>query len=437
MAKTAVPRCVIVGSSRAEPRILRAVSWLVERGPTARVIVIGPTLEGAGEILRLATGEVGAAFGWERTTLPRLAATLAGETLAERGLVPAGRLSLDALATRIVHDLGSSGLGRFEAVADRPGLPRALARTIDELRMARVAPAECNDPDLARVLSKFEEELEATALADRALVFRYAVEALERGSLRWDGMMLVDAVVSSVWETEFVRALAARADHSLAAYCEGDQRTEMHLESALSVKAVLSSETSPNSLSRLQRGLFSEVTEQGPADEGVEILSAPGENRECVEIARRILREASRGVPFDRMAIVLRAPSQYRAHLVEALRRASIPAHFARGTVRPDAAGRAFLALLHCAADKLSAQRFAEYLSLSEVPDADPAGKPPPPVPASERWFPPDEELVPQAIDRATEVEAAEAEAPVLIEDPTVPAVVGGTLRAPYRWERL
>ena len=46
-------------------------------------------------------------------------------------------------------------------------------------------------------------------------------------------------------------------------------------------------------------------------------------------------------------------------------------AWFARGTRRPDPSGRAFLALLACAADGLSARRFAEYLSLGQVPRRD------------------------------------------------------------------
>ena len=46
----------------------------------------------------------------------------------------------------------------------------------------------------------------------------------------------------------------------------------------------------------------------------------------------------------------------------------AIPAWFERGTRRPDPAGRAFLALLACAEEHLSARRFAEYLSLGQVP---------------------------------------------------------------------
>ena len=61
----------------------------------------------------------------------------------------------------------------------------------------------------------------------------------------------------------------------------------------------------------------------------------------------------------------------------EALRRAGIPAYFSRGTARPDPAGRAFLALLACAGEGCSASRFAEYLSLGQVPPLDAAGAPP------------------------------------------------------------
>src|SRR5439155_7795298 len=59
---------------------------------------------------------------------------------------------------------------------------------------------------------------------------------------------------------------------------------------------------------------------------------------------------------------------RYQPLLEEALRRADIPAHYSRGVVRPDPAGRAFLALLECALENCSASRFAEYLSLGQVP---------------------------------------------------------------------
>ena len=82
------------------------------------------------------------------------------------------------------------------------------------------------------------------------------------------------------------------------------------------------------------------------------------------------------------MAILLRSPERYQFLVEEALRRAGIPSYFSRGSARPDPAGRAFLALLHCAEEFCSASRFAEYLSLGQVPEK----------PAEAEWVPPDDD---------------------------------------------
>jgi hypothetical protein len=189
-----------------------------------------------------------------------------------------------------------------------------------------------------------------------------------------------------------------------------------------------------SALANLQRRLFNETAEpiNAKPDDAIEVFSAPGEGRECVEIARRILSLARRGVPFDRIAVVMRSPEGYRAYLEEAFNRAGIPVHYARGAVRPDPSGRAFCALLKCAAEGLSAQRFAEYLSLGQVPDATPGGTPPDAAPSGDRWVAPDSEL-------------AQFSADELQKEPVPPAadlndgapVRDGQLRAPRRWERL
>ena len=68
------------------------------------------------------------------------------------------------------------------------------------------------------------------------------------------------------------------------------------------------------------------------------------------------------------MAVFLRAPQHYLGLLEHACARGDVPVVFRSGTRRPDPAGRAFLALLSCAAEGLSAKRFDEYLSLGQVP---------------------------------------------------------------------
>jgi CRISPR/Cas system-associated exonuclease Cas4 (RecB family) len=352
-------------------------------------------------------------------------------------VTPAGPLALDAICARIVHRLGQAGLGRFAVIADRPGLPRALARTLDELRMAAVVPNALADTDAARVLAAFEEELTRMNVADRAAVLRTALEVALGGGRRdlvGKPIVFLDVAVRSELERELVEALLDRAPSALLTVPLGDERA-----AAIGARFGLVDDVreKTTALARLQAGLFSPAAAPGSAEEDVVILSAPGESRECVEIARLLQQEAERGTPLDRMAILLRSPVQYRAHLEEALRRASIPVHFARGTVRPDPGGRAFLALLACAAERLSARRFAEYLSLGEVADAEEKGEPPQAAPASERRIPPDEETVSDAMLRAAPGEPDDDDSAPPPSTGPAGATVEGTLRAPRLWERL
>src|SRR6185436_5937128 len=145
------------------------------------------------------------------------------------------------------------------------------------------------------------------------------------------------------------------------------------------------------------------------------------------EIARRIRILTGAGIPFDRVAVLLRDPERYQPFLEEALRRAGIPAHFSRGVMRPDPAGRAFLALLVCAREGCSATRFSEYLSLGQVPAPDRGD-------AADNPLPLDDELL-AAFVATPEIQAAPgpAEEPA---DETSP-VINGTLQSPIGWEAL
>jgi ATP-dependent helicase/nuclease subunit B len=427
-------------SPAAFARVGRGVDFLVSRGRGAEVVIVAASLDAAAQLARIASERAGGSFGWYRFTLTRLAGTLASHALGTRGLTPAGPLPLEAICARIVHRLGPDGLGRFATIADRPGLPRALARTLDELRMAGARPEDVADADVARVLRAYEEELARVSIADRAEVLRIAIEIVKanaRRDLVGKPIVLLDVPVRTELEGALVRWLVDRSTDVLVTLPLGDDRA---LEVVKGIELVEEPRDETTALGRLQAGLFSPTATPAGIAQDVIILSAPGESRECVEIARLLQQEAERGTRFDQMAILLRSPLQYRAHLEEALRRASIPAHFARGTIRPDPGGRAFLALLACVAEGLSARRFAEYLSLGEVADAASEGTPPRPAPASERWVPPDEESVPEAILRAAEREGEDdlEEADASIQgDGAAASTVEGTLRAPRLWERL
>src|SRR6185436_12206901 len=144
-----------------------------------------------------------------------------------RGVTPAGPLALEAICARIVHRLGEAGLGRFAVIADRPGLPRALARTLDELRMGGIGPDALGDRDVAQVLDAYEAELRRASVADRASVLRTAIEVASSGDRRdlvGKPLVLLDVVVRSELERELVGVLAERASEVLVTVPLGDDR---------------------------------------------------------------------------------------------------------------------------------------------------------------------------------------------------------------------
>ncbi len=471
---------MVVPAASAAERLARAREWLLSRPPAADVLVVGPSLDAAHELLLGALDGTlrGTAFGWRRTTLGLIARDLSEVRLAEAGKVPVTGLGAEAVTARTVAELSGRGaLGRYQPVADTPGFVRALAACLAELRLACLSEDDVRPvaPELADILTAYRDALEEAGLADRAetltVAAHVAADASADHPLLDLPVLLFDVPVHWEAERRLVASVMARAPEALVTVPAGDARTTALLGVASADGKVAAdagtggdlgaiqktrasqntrssvTETSDTSLGRLQAYLFEDaVPRVSEGDETLTLFSAPGENRECVEIARRVLVRAGEGVPFDRMAVFLRAPGDYRAHLEEALGRAGVPLHFDRGVVRPDPAGRAFLALLRCLEEGYSARRFAEYLSLGEVPPPTPEGAPPEAEPEGERWVPAEE----QGREPRSDVTAGEPRSdltalrppsdvagPEPRRDHGSGAAAEGTLRAPRRWERL
>jgi len=430
----------LVVSPSVGHRLERAKLWLASFPRDAEVLILASHAQASDELVRAVVADFGSRFGIRRATPGQLASQLAAPAMARRGLASGTSLALSAVAARAVHRLVEEGTaGRFSVVARRPGFPHAVARTFEDLRAAGVTPDSLHSvppwgDDLARLVARMEQELDEMGIADRATVYDLAVTQIAESTPLPAGMplLLLDLSIDRGPERRFVAALLTSSARVLATAAEGDGVAIAALEGLLGVVASRDLVgDSARSLARLQRHLFQDTAPEFQSlDDSVSLTSWPGESRECVEIARSIQAEAARGVPFDRMAIFLRAPGAYRAHIAEALRRASIPAYFARGTTLPDPAGRAMLALLACAAEGLSARRFAEYLSLAQVPDPGNQGRDP--------WMPPDHDLLPMppvVLERADPTDAEDVNSETTF-DPTA-ATIDGALRAPWRWERL
>ena len=445
----------LIESSSAQLRLQEARAFVETHVALGDVWLVGASRPAVDDLARAIAATSGATIGLHRFSLPQLAARLAAPILAAEERAPATYLGSEAVAARATFDaLKDEGLTYFAPVARTPGFPRALARTVQELRLAGVEAAALErlsfgGPDLAALLHGFDEQFAAARAIDRAALFDAATRAIlppeggshetAEGSGRGfrpeaEGLLLLDVAIDSSVELEFVKALLASVPRVLVTVPFGDVATLDRLH-GLGLKEEVLEQKDPSDLAALRRYLFAD--RQPPEREAagdVIFYSAPGEGRECVEIARRILQEAARGVPFDEMAVFLRAPDRYAGLLEHAFRRAGIPGWFDRGTRRPHPAGRAFLAMLACAVEGLSARRFAEYLSLGQVPRPEDANRPPAFVP------PADDDL---DIRRADEPgEPGEPEEPREPGEPREPVeedepLIEGTLRTPWKWEKV
>ena len=448
-----------VVSASAQVRLEAAAAFVAGWPAATELMVVGATREAADDLCRGLAASRGATVGLHRFTLGQLASRIATATLAASAVTPATALATDALATRALFELTRDGvLGFLAPIADSPGLPRALADTLGELReagvdAARLAGLGAAGPDLRHLADRYAALLEEGGLADRAALLATATARLragDAGGLGGGPIVFVDVPIVSAAEKAFVAALIGRASDTLATIPAGDARTLSQLPPPLAAAIEVREDPGTDALARVRRFLFAGDPPAGGDDDSVRFFSAPGESREAVEVVRRILDEAARGVPFDQMAIVVRAPESYWGPIEQALERAKVLAWFSRGTRRPDPTGRAFLALLACAADDLSARSFAEYLSLGQVPRRDPVTKRVIPVPAP-LVVSRDETVAPGQLSLLDMLERESEPAPPLGRGPSPgaqPAVAPTAneqflppertdVRAPWRWESL
>lgn len=460
-------------SAAGSARLHEAERFVLGNAVAGEVRIVAATRGAADDFVRRLALTRGSTLGLHRFSWNELVARQATVTLAASGHAIASRLGIEAVAARAVFQCRDEGtLGRFEDVSQHPGFARSVAATILELRLAALSSEESPE-DLRPLRSAYESCLAEARLVDYADLVGVARSSLEASGSEGDGsvptdplattpVLLLDVPIGSAAERDLLAAFLRRAPAALFTLPAGDDPTWAWLRELGTKKTVQAEDPGPGDLVRLRRHLFAErAAGRAERDDAVELFSAPGEGRECVEVVRRMRDLAREGVAFDQMAVFLRAPELYAAHLETALRRAGIPAYFARGTKRPDPAGRAFLALLACKAERLSARRFAEYLSFGEVPELDEYGAPPD---RGAVWVAPTEETFGAVAEVAARVVEEDVGGQLVFDfggagfasgsvatsvsgsamisddagvygDDQARPLLGGTLRTPWKWE--
>ena len=125
----------IIEAASAAARLEAATSFLRQCPADQPITIVGATRGAADDLARRIAVERGATIGLARFSLTQLAARTAVVALAAEGKTASTGLGAEAVAARAVFAAMRDGsLRYFTPVAGLPGFPRALARTLQELR---------------------------------------------------------------------------------------------------------------------------------------------------------------------------------------------------------------------------------------------------------------------------------------------------------------
>jgi hypothetical protein len=322
-----------------------------------------------------------------------LARALAEPVLLGRGLQPWTNGHDALLAARLLAESGDAGL-RLPEGTPRAPVAATLARTLTALRRAGIAPerlaaladaAPAGSDDarrlasLSRLYRGFHGALEGRT-ADPVTLLAAAREAIPRA--RWlEGaeVIVADDLELDAVEAELVAALAAALPVRVLRRALPASLRPASFRGRLAARGVaevawgdtplapLSPPDPPASLRRLREALFEPPSGLEADDGAVELVTAPGEAAEVRAIARRLLREAARGVPLEEMGVALPRPETYAPLFTDLLSRLGVPHRLHPSLpLRFGRAARSLLLLFRCR--DLERPAVMELLTFAPVP---------------------------------------------------------------------
>jgi ATP-dependent helicase/nuclease subunit B len=357
--------------------------------------------------------------------IPRRLATVTQRAVA--GLLP---MKLSDLARAIAEpgllgrglrawDSGHGALLAARIASETPGGPmsdrvplapvaRVAARTFAELREAGVPPvllarlpaaAEGDDrlrlDWLSRLYQAFDDAVEGR-FADPATFLRAAAADVGRCSWLAHAEVLVcgelelspleQSLLSALARARPVRRLETPYPPALRLGTFGAWAAAESIatvEPAATVLAPVFPAVTDPALRRLREALFESPQGEDLSGGAVELLTAPGEAAEVRAVARRLLREAARGMAFEDMGVLLARPDPYARLFTDLLARLRIPHRLHPSLpLRYGRSARSLLLLFRCRG--LRRSEVLELLTFAPIPFADRLG--PGVVPRVAQW---------------------------------------------------
>src|SRR5689334_5254180 len=227
----------IFEAASAAARLQAATAYLRQFRPDEPIAIVAASRGAADDFARAVAVERGATIGLTRVSLTQLAARTAIVALARQGTSPSSGLGAEAVAARAVFNaVRDASLRYFGPVATFPGFPRALARTLHELRLAGIGADTVRAPvaaraDLADLLTRFDAAFTAVAAADRADLFVTAAR-LMREQPPGSAVLLLDIAIVDAAEAAFVASLVRGSRQVFATVPRGDHQSLTHLADA-------------------------------------------------------------------------------------------------------------------------------------------------------------------------------------------------------------
>jgi ATP-dependent helicase/nuclease subunit B len=308
-----------------------------------------------------------------------LALPMAAPYLIERGVDPAPDGIGPALIMRLLLELPSTVPTYFRGLAEQPQMAEALWATLNELRMAGLAAAELpreafanagKHAELRALLTAYEQHLTARRLADRALVYREALDHLdvspiEPGDLRLE----LPAVVWSPLERRLLDALPGARVTPRALALPG-----LDVPRRITSLGAPTEPVAPAPVSGAERLALLMEPSGAPVEDGtLTMFCAGGREAEVEEVFRRIAGGATGGIAsgtppgLDQVEIACPRPEQ-AALMWEKAQRHEWPVTIGPGIpitlTRP---GRALLAFCEWVEGGLAAGRLRRMLQSGDV----------------------------------------------------------------------